>query len=101
MKTEKDFYEDSWDNMTKTHRTQAPEFVMDLWGWWRRWQARKLKAVMDRSRAYWARKREQKKRNQLRWKTEKMRKHLKEHKRLLRELREEAVREADHGMDKR
>uniref|UniRef100_A0A6H1ZDF3 Uncharacterized protein n=1 Tax=viral metagenome TaxID=1070528 RepID=A0A6H1ZDF3_9ZZZZ len=95
MKTEQDFYNDTWSDMTKTHRTKAPEFAVDLWGWWRRWQARKLKAVMDRSRAYWTKKREQKKRDQLRWKTEKMWEHLRQHKRLLRELREEAVREAN------
>ena len=94
MKTEKDFYADSWDDMTKYHKSEAPEFAVDLWGWWHRWQAGKLKAVMDRSKAYWARKREQKKRDQLRWKTEKMWEHLRQHKRLLRELREEAVREA-------
>ena len=94
MKTEKDFYEDSWDNMTKTHRTKAPEFAVDLWGWLRRLKAEKLKGVMDRSKLYWARKKEQKKRDRLRWKTEKMWEHLRQHKRLLRELREEAVREA-------
>ena len=94
MKTEKDFYEDSWDNMTKTHGTKAPEFAIDVWGWLTCWRAKKLKAVMDRSKAYWARKKEQKKRDRLRWKTEKMWEHLRQHKRLLRELREEAVREA-------
>jgi len=94
MKTEQDFYADTWSDMTKAHRTKAPEFAVDVWGWLTCWRARKLKAVMDRSRLYWDRKKEQKKRKLLRKKTEVMWEHLKEHKRLLRELREEAVREA-------
>ena len=94
MKTKQDFYNDTWSDMTKTHRTKALEFSSDVWGWLTCWRAKKLKAVMDRLKAYWARKREQKKRDQLRWKTEMMWEHLRQHKRLLRELREEAGREA-------
>ena len=58
MKTEQDFYADTWDNMTKTHRTKAPEFAIDVWGWLTCWRARKLKSVVDRSKAYWAKKRQ-------------------------------------------
>ena len=94
MKTEKDFYNDTWDNMTKTHRAQAPEFVMDLWEWWHRWQARKLKAVMDRSKAYWARKKAQKEKDLQHQKVELMWEHRKRYRELFKEIREEAVREA-------
>ena len=94
MKTEKDFYNDTWDNMTKTHRTKAPEFAVDLWGWLRRLKAEKLKGVMDRSKLYWARKKEQKKRDLLRQKTELMLEHRKRYRELFKEIREEAVREA-------
>ena len=80
--------------MTRYHKSKAPELVVDLWGWWRRWQARKLKAVMDRLKAYWARKREQKKMKQRRRKTEMMFKHRRIYREMLKEIREEAVREA-------
>ena len=94
MKPIRDSWEDSWDDMTKYHQTEAPAFAVDVWGWWRRWQARKLKGVMDRSRLYWARKREQKKMKQRRRKTEMMFKHRRIYREMLREIREEAVREA-------
>jgi len=56
MKKINDSWEDSWDDMTKYHKPQAHEFMFDVLGWWRWWQAKKLKAVMDRSRLYWAKK---------------------------------------------
>jgi len=95
MKTEQDFYNDTWSDMAKTHRTKAPEFAIDVWGWLTCWRAKKLKAVMDRSKAYWARKREQKKRDLRRQKTELMLGHRRRYRELLREIREEAVREAE------
>ena len=58
MKTLKDFYEDSWPDATKYHRSEAHGFAVDVWGWWRRWKARKLKSVIDRSKAYWRKKRQ-------------------------------------------
>uniref|UniRef100_A0A6M3Y0L5 Uncharacterized protein n=1 Tax=viral metagenome TaxID=1070528 RepID=A0A6M3Y0L5_9ZZZZ len=58
MKDLKDFYKDSWDDMTKYHKSDALEFSLDVWGWWRRLKAKKLKGVMDRSRAYWRKKRQ-------------------------------------------
>ena len=58
MKTEKDFYEDSWPDTTKYHKSEAPMFAVDLWGWLRRLKAEKLKGVMDRSKLYWAKKRQ-------------------------------------------
>jgi len=94
MKTEQEFYKDTWDDMTKTHRTKAPEFAFDVLGWLRRLKAEKLKGVMDRSKAYWARKKEQKKRKLLRKKTEAMWEHRRKYRELLKEIREEAVREA-------
>ena len=94
MKTLKDFYEDSWPDTTKYHRSEVHGFAVDVWGWWRWWKARKLKSVMDRSKLYWAKKKEQKKRNLLRQKTEMMWEHRRRYRELLREVREEAVREA-------
>jgi len=58
MKTEQEFYKDTWDDMTKYHKSKAPGFAVDLWGWWQRWKSRKLKTVMDRSQAYWRKKRQ-------------------------------------------
>ena len=58
MKTEHDFYNDTWSDMTKTHRTKAPEFAFDVLEWLRRLKAEKLKGVMDRSKLYWAKKRQ-------------------------------------------
>ena len=101
MKTEKDFYEDSWPDMTKYHKSKAPELMFDVWGWLRRLKAEKLKGIMDRSKLSWAKKEAQKKRDLRRQKTELMLEHRKRYRELFKEIREEAVREADHGMDKR
>ena len=56
MKTEKEFYENSWSDMSNSSRHR--EISWDILGWLRQLKARKLKDVMDRSRAYWARKRQ-------------------------------------------
>ena len=98
MKTLKDFYEDSWPGTTKYHRSEAPEFAFDVLGWWMRLKAEKLKGVMDRSKAYWAKKKEQKKRDLFKQKTEMMWEHRRRYKELLREVREEAVREAKENV---
>ena len=58
MKTEKDFYEDSWPDTTMYHKSKAPELMFDVWGWIKGWKSKKLKNVMDRSRASWAKKRQ-------------------------------------------
>jgi len=58
MKTEKDFYNDTWGNMTKAHRAKTAEFAFDVLEWLRRLKAEKLKNVIDRSKVYWAKKRQ-------------------------------------------
>jgi len=40
MKTEKDFYKDTWSNPEKAH-TPKREFTVDLLGLFRKWQARR------------------------------------------------------------
>jgi len=99
MKIEQEFYTDTWDDMTKTHRTKALEFASDVWGWLTCWRAKKLKVVMDRSKLYWARKEAQKKRDLRRQKTELMLGHRRRYRELLREIREEAVREAKENVN--
>jgi len=94
MKKIKDSWEDSWDDMTKYHRAKAPEFAFDVLEWLRRLKAEKLKGVMDRSRLYWAKKKAQKEKDLQRQKVELMWAHLRKHKELLGEIREEAVERA-------
>ena len=98
MKTLKDFYTDSWPDTTKYPKSKAPEFTVDVSGWWRWWQAKKLKSVMDRSKLYWAKKKEQKKKDLQRQKVELMWEHRRRYRELLREVREEAVREANENV---
>ena len=56
MKTEQKFYRDSWDDMT--HGSRRREISFDILGWWAKRQAKKLKDIIGRSQAYWAKKRQ-------------------------------------------